>query len=207
MPFKLEDGKGSRFRAGVVVNRLKTSAVSVSPANYVSQEPIENNNPNVGVYEVRAVSSVAGSGSSLIYLVNNNPVNLVLIDRIYTNEILSAISLPDSSTYISVIMRSVFASGTGTSLFSVNVNNAIADIQPNVTILNGAVTSGGVESYRTYLNTNRVYFQEPLPQKVDGIILATGNSIELFLNTLSSTTIETNMRYMLMDKGGLKNVV
>lgn len=197
MPYSLEDGKGSRNRANVFENRVKALATSVSLMNHISNEGLEEepSTPLVGVYESRTFSSVAGSGASLLYLVNNDPDNFVIVDRIFTNAIISAATLPDASTVIQVLMGRTFTAGTGTKVFVNNANEAIANIQPNITLLNGATTTGGVELSRRYINIARVYYQEPITQKSDGIILGMGNSIEIFLATTASTTVDVNMRF------------
>jgi hypothetical protein len=170
--------------------------------NHISGEPTEGESiiPTTGVYDVQAVTSVAGSGGSLIYLVNNNINNFIIVDRMYTNAIVSATTLPDTSTYVQVLMGSVLTPGTGTPIFMVNTNQAIVDIQPDVTMLNAATTSGGVELSRRYPSISRVYFQEPIIQKSDGIILGKGNSIEFFLASLTSATVEVNMRFGVIPK-------
>lgn len=196
MPYRIEDGKGSRFRASIFEHKVRTFAVESSLMNHLLLEPLEGLlAPRIGVFEFFVVTSVAGSGSSLIYMVNNDPENFILIDRIYTNAIVSSTTLPNTSTYISLIMGSSLTPGTGNTIILANLNEAIINIQPEVTILNKATTSGGAESMRRYIQLDRTYFQEILPQKEDGIILGTGNSVELFLNTLSSTTINVSMRF------------
>lgn len=202
MSYRIEDGKGSRNRAGVIEGRVRTFAASVSLINHISEEPLEGEAviPTTGMYDVQTLTSVAGSGASLIYLANNSTNNFVVIDRMYTNAIVSATTLPDTSTYIQVLMGSAFTPGTGTPIFMVNTNQAIVDIQPDVTMLNTATTSGGVELSRRYLNISRVYFQEPIIQKSDGILLGKGNSMEFFLKTLTSTTVEVNMRFGVVPK-------
>jgi hypothetical protein len=200
MGYRLEDGKGSRDRAHVLENRLRVFAASVSLVNHYSGEPTEGEAvvPTTGMFDARVVTSVAGSGSSLIYLANNSIDNFIVIDRMYTNTIVSATTLPDTSTYIRVLMSRSLTPGTGTTISAINTNRAIGFIQPDISLLNGATTSGGVESSRRYANTSRVYFQEPIIQKSDGIILGKGNSIEFFLATLSSTTIEVGMRFAVV---------
>jgi hypothetical protein len=205
MPYRIEDGKGSRNRAAIAEDRVRVFAASVSLINHISGEPTEGESiiPTTGIYDVQTVTSVAGSGASLIYLVNNSPGDFVMIDRMYTNTIVSATTLPDTSTYVRILMGSVFTAGTGTPIFMVNTNQAIIDIQPDATMLNLATTSGGVELSRRYLSISRVYFQEPIIQKSDGIILGKGNSIEFFLATLTSTTVEVNMRFAVVTKEDL----
>jgi hypothetical protein len=200
IPYRIEDGKGSRNRTQIFQHRLRTLATSVSLINHFSQEPTEGEAviPTTGVFDARVLSEVAGSGASLMYLVNNSPDNFIVIDRVYTNEIICATPTPDTSTYVSIIMGSAITPGTGTLITTINTNRAIGFIQPDITLLNGAITSGGVESERRYINPARVYGQEMLPQKEDGIILGKGNSIEFFLNTLSSTTISTDMRFAVV---------
>jgi hypothetical protein len=177
-------------------------AVSVPLINHYAGEPIEGEAviPTTGMFDTRAFSDVAGSGMSLLYLVNNSPDNFVIIDRCYTSEAVSAATLPDTSTYVSMMMGSTFTPGTGTPITAINTNRAIGFIQPDITLLNGAITSGGVESERRYVNTSRVYEQEIVPQKSDGIILGKGNSIEFFLNTLSSIAISIDMRFAVVTK-------
>lgn len=198
MGYRIEDGKGSRSRAAVFEGRTRTLAVESSLMAHISAEANETDaSPIEGVFDIRAFSSVAGSGGSLIYMVNNDPDNFVVIDRMYTNAIVSNAALPDASTYISIIMGSAFTAGTGTPLKSFNTNQSIIDVQPQITLLNSATTSGGVENSRRYVNISRVYFQEPVIQKVDGIILGAGSTFELFLATLSSTTVEVDMRFAM----------
>lgn len=198
MPYRIEDGKGSRNRTSVFEGRVATFAVESSLLNHVSSEANETNSPPIeGTFDIRAFSSVAGSGGSLIYMVNNDPNNFVIIDRIYTNAIISSATLPDASTFIQVLMARTFTAGTGTPIRSLNTNQSIIGVQPQITLLNGATTAGGVENSRRYININRVYFQEPIIQKSDGIILGRGNSFELFLATRSSTTIELDMRFAI----------
>ena len=202
MGYRVEDGKGSRNRTQILEGRIRVFAASVSLINHLSGEPLEGEAiiPTTGMYDVQTVTSVAGSGASLIYLVNNSTDNFVIIDRMYTNTIVSATTLPNTSTYIQVLMGSVLTPGTGTPIFMVNTNQAIVDIQPDVSMLNVATTSGGVELSRRYLNIGRVYFQEPIIQKSDGILLGKGNSMEFFLQTLTSTTVEVNMRFGIVGK-------
>jgi hypothetical protein len=205
MGYRIEDGTGSRNKANIFENKVREFAASVSLINHLSGEPIEGEQvvPTTDVYESRTISYVAGSGGSLIYLVNNSPSNFVVVDRTYTNEILPSSGLPNTSTYVQVLMSRVFTAGTGTQIVAVNSNRAIPDIQPDITLLNGATTSGGVELSRRYLNINKVYFQEPIVQKSDGIVLGKGNTIELFLATLTSATVETNMRFAVVTKEDL----
>jgi hypothetical protein len=197
MAYHVEDGKGSRDRAQVIENRVRIFAASVSLINHYAGEPTEGEAvvPTTGMFDARTVTSVAGSGGSLIYLANNSLDNVVVIDRMYTNAIVSATALPNTSTYVQVLMGSAITPGTGTIITATNTNRAIGFVQPDITLFNGATTSGGVENTRRYLNISRVYFQEPIIQKSDGIILGTGNSIEFFLATLTSATVEINMRF------------
>ncbi len=206
MPYRVEDGKGSRSRSEVTENKIREFAVSVPKTNYMAGETIEREFvvPSTGIYDVAVVSSVAGSGGSLLYLVNNDPDNFVIVDRIYSNPVVSATTLTDTSTYIQILMGSILTSGTGSILYANNTNQAIVDIQPNVTMLNGAVTSGGAELSRKYPNTNRVYFQEQIFQESDGIILGKGNSIELFLATTSSTYIDVSLRFGMMSRDNME---
>jgi hypothetical protein len=201
MPYRFEDGKGSRDRAAVFIGRVRTLSVSPSLMNHISNEINENDNvpPIIGVYDVSTTTFVAGSGSSLIYLVNYDTVNYVNIDRIFTGAIASSTTLPDTSTYLTVRMGSTFAAGTGTPLPAINLNKAIINVQPEVTILTGATTSGGVETLRRYPTINRIYRQEVIPQKSDGIILGTGNSMEIFLSTLTSATVSVELRFGMVD--------
>ena len=205
MPYRIEDGKGSRDRAAVFTGRTRTLAVSASLMNHISSEINENDNvpPIIGVYDISTTTFVAGSGSSQIYLVNDDPVNYVNIDRIFTGAIASSTTLPDTSTYLTVRMGSTFAAGTGTVLPAINLNKSIINVQPQITVLTGATTSGGVETLRRYPTINRVYRQEVIPQKSDGIILGTGNSIEIFLSTLTSTTVSVEMRFAMVDPSDL----
>jgi hypothetical protein len=200
MGYRIEDGKGSRSKACVFENRLRTFAVEASLMNHVSAEvnKIPAVDPVTGVYDIRVVTPVAGSGMSLIYVANNDPDHYLNVDRIFTNASESAATLPNTSTYVSIIMGSALTAGTGTTLAVDNLNQSIVNVQPLITVLNGATTSGGVESSRRYLSSNRVYFNEPLAQKSDGIILGKGNSMEIFLSTLSSTTIEVDMRFAMI---------
>lgn len=202
MPYRIEGGKGSRGRAQIIQHRLRTFATSVSLINHISAKPVEGEVlvPTTGMYDARAISSVAGSGGSIIYLANNSPDNFVMIDRMYTNTVISAAALPNTSTYIQILMRSAFTTGTGTIINADNTNQTIINIQPDITLLNAARTSGGVELSRRYLNISRTYFQEPIIQKSDGIILGKGNSIEFFVATLTSTTTEVNMRFGVVSK-------
>lgn len=206
MGYRIEDGKGSRSRTSVFENRTRTLAVENSLLNHISSEINEIPHPiapTVGVYDTRVITSVAGSGASLLYLVNNDPDNFVLIDRMYSNTIVSATTLPDTSTYIQILYGRAFTAGTGTAIIARNTNQSVIDVPPQVNLLNGATTSGGVENSRRYLNISRVYFQEPVIQKSDGIILGTGNSMEIFLSTLTSTTIELDMRFAMSNPDDL----
>ena len=168
--------------------------------NHISTEinnPTVSITPVVGVYDIRNSMIVAGSGGSLIYLVNNDPDNFVIVDRVYTNTIESSATLPDTSTFIQILMSRVLSSGTGTTLIAHNTNNSIIDVQPQTTILTNATTSGGVELLRRYPDISRVYFQQPIIQNSDGIILGEGNNIEVFISTLSSSVVEIDMRFAI----------
>lgn len=206
MGYRIEDGKGSRSRTAVFENRTRTLSTVTSLMNHISSAVSEPGmHPTItGIFESIALSSVAGSGGSLIYLVNNDPVNFVIIDRIITNTFISSATLPNASTFIQVLMSSTFTPGTGIPIIVDNTNQSIVNVQPNATILHGATTSGGVELSRRYVNISRVYFQEPIIQKSDGIILGKGNSIELFLSTNASTSIEVNMRFAVADPDNLE---
>jgi hypothetical protein len=170
--------------------------------NHWSGEPTEGEAviPTTGTFDTRVYTDVAGSGMSLVYMVNNSTDNFVIIDRFFTEAVTCATPTPDTSTYVSIIMGSALSPGTGTLITAINTNRAIGFIQPDITLLNGATTSGGVESERRYLNINRVYEQEMIRQKSDGIVLGKGNSFEAFLNTLSSTAISVDMRFAVVSK-------
>jgi hypothetical protein len=133
-------------------------------------------------------------------IINNDPRNFVVIDRIFTNGIVSSITLPDTSTYISVRMGGTYLQGTGVgiSVIAENTNQSVINIQPDISLLTEAKTSGGVECMRRYIEFNRPYFQEIIPQKSDGIILGKGNTTEVYLSTLSSTTVEVSMRFAVI---------
>lgn len=206
MPYRFEDGKGSRDRAAVFGNRLRTLSTEVSLMNHISAEVNEHTEiiiPVIGTFDLRTAVSANGSGVSLLFLRNDDSTNFINVDRVFTGVVATSATLPDPNTYISILFGSTVAVGTGTTLKVDNTNQSIINVQPIATMLTGATTSGGVESLRRYLTLNRVYRQELIPQKSDGIILGTGNSMEVFLFTTSSTTIEVSFRFAMVDPDDL----
>jgi hypothetical protein len=208
MAFKIEDGMGSRNRASIFNDRLRTFSTETSLIGHTSAErssPLPHETI-IGTFEARISSSVAGSGGSLLYFVNNDTRHFVIVDRIFITEVSCAIQTPDPNVYVSLLMNSTVDINTGTSLIAYNTNQSIINIQPDITILNGATTSGGVESMRKYLNISNPYPRELVVQKSDGIIIGNQNAMEVRLISNASANISTSMRFCVMNIEKMGNV-
>lgn len=197
MGLQLEDGTGSGQLVEVSDNRLRAMAVNVSLTNHISLEQA-----NQTVFTAIGTATVVSGTTVLLHIINNDPSNLLVIDRVVVQAAGLGGTLPLSGTYFSLGYNRTVTSG-GTAITPVNLNRTATKIA-NVTATssNPNMTGTFVESHRWLVQANGVAFELITPASND-IILGRSNTVEVQLNSNTSGNILTIFKFFIYSTYGI----
>jgi hypothetical protein len=204
MSYNIEDGKGSRNKATVFAKRMRAFANEASLMNNISSHDVTSG--PIGVYNSRVSGVVGGFGTGVYmqYIQNNDPINVLVIDRIYVNTFLAS-GIPEPSTFASIRAGSqpTITAGTGTPIQFVNENqnNFILNTPPNVTLLSQPIFS---VIPADFLDLTTMFLQlgkkfEMIPQGSDPLLLSARKALSIFVTnyTVSNLSIDTFVRFAM----------
>lgn len=200
MGYVIEDGKGSTVKANVFEKRLRTIDVQCSAMNQQSAE-------NASVFDVGAVYDMSSGLSSytILHVTNNDPINMLVVDRIYVQCLVQSFR-PGAASFFAIGIGTVFNSG-GAMLTPVNENRESGELA-NVTVVTGSgLFLGGTF---TQINKNwataNISFASPIEmiiQGSDGNILGYLNTMEIQLTNANIGTgiAMATMRFAMVPPG------
>ena len=191
MGLQIEDGTGTGQLVEVSDNRLRAFAVGVSLTNHISLEQ-----DNQTVFTALGTSTVVSGTTVLLHIINNDPSNLLVVDRVVVQSAGLGGTLPLSGTYFSLGYNRTVTSG-GTVLTPVNLNRTATKVA-NVTATSGNPNMTGtfLESHRWLVQANGVAFELITPESND-ILLGRSNTIEVQLNSNTSGNILTIFKFFM----------
>lgn len=200
MGYVIEDGKGSTVKANVFEKRLRTIDVQCSAMNQQSAE-------NASVFDVGAVYGMSSGNSSytVLHVTNNDPINMLVVDRIYVQCLVTSF-IPGNLPFFAIGIGTVFNSG-GAMLTPVNENRESRELA-NVTV----VTGSGLFLGGTFLQINKNWAItnisnaspiEMIIQGSDGNILGYLNTMEIQLTNVNIGTgiAMATMRFAMVPPG------
>ncbi len=191
MGIMIEDGTGSGKLAKVSDERLRTFSVSSSLTNHISSEQ-----ENQTVFTAIGTATVVSGTTVLLHIINNDPSDLLVVDRVMIQAAGLGGTLPLSGTYFSLGYGRTVTSG-GTSITPVNLNRTstnAADV--TATSSNPNMTGTFVESHRWIVQSNGQAF-EFINAASDDIILGRSNTVEIQLNSNTSGNILTVFKFFM----------
>lgn len=202
MGYVIEDGKGSTVKANVFEKRLRTIDVQCSAMNQQSAE-------NASVFDVGAVYGMSSGNSSytVLHVTNNDPINMLVVDRIYVQYLVQSFRPPTGTgSFFAIGIGTVFNSG-GAMLTPVNENRESRELA-NVTV----VTGSGLFLGGTFTQINKnwasasISFASPVEmiiQGSDGNILGYLNTMEIQLTNVNIGTgiAMATMRFAMVPPG------
>lgn len=206
MGYRIEDGRGARLKAELIENRLRTIAIGASLMNHISQDEVTSG--PIGVYSSRANALIsAGSGIPVQYILNNDPLNVMIIDRIYINAYHTAGTLPDSKVFVDICCSPplppiTFGGAVPIQFVNENLNNFKTNTPPNATLL--ATAGISTANLSTVPVINRMYPTlgdniEMIRQGSDPLILGLNEVMLLVANNLSAAdfNIDTFVKFAM----------
>ena len=196
MGLQIEDGTGSGQLVEVSDNRLRAFAVNVSLTNHLSLEQA-----NQTVFTVVGTAVIVSGTTVVLHVINNDPSDMLVIDRVAVQAIPSIISgpgsAPSSGTYFSLGYGRTVTSG-GTVVTPINLNRTATKVA-NVTATssNPNMTGTFVESHRWLVQGSGAAFELITPASND-IILGRANTVEIQYNsTITSATMLTIFKFFM----------
>lgn len=148
------------------------------------------------MYSTVGTATVVSGTTVVLHIMNNDPTNLLVIDRVVVQTAGLGGTLPLSGTFFSLGYGRTVTSG-GVSVTPVNLNRTALNVaNVTATISNPNMTGTFTESHRWLVQSNGQAFELITPESND-IILGRSNTVEVQLNSATSGLALTILKFFM----------